>query len=265
MTGRTRTSVTKRHGSVLAKELNVDPDVQRMRDDRQVDKLERTWDSLYAGTLVVSERKDGTLWVVDGQHRKEAGMRINPDIELDAEIYTGLTQRTEALMFLSLNRDRKAPTPYAKFHVALTAGLEIEMRMDSQVKACGLEIASSPSANKIGAVEACRKIVEKDKAETGLLQDTLTVVEGAWGRSPETWDNMVLQGVASVIHKNRSNVDLKRLSRTLGRFPTYQWKASGMGGTLSGGGSVSRSTKLAEYVVTRYNTGLKTASKMLVA
>jgi hypothetical protein len=261
----TRKKTTKRHEQVFAKDLNVDPDVQRYRDEKQVAKLEREWDPLYAGTLVVSQRADGSLWVIDGQHRAAAGQRVDPEVMLDAEIYTGLTKQAEARMFLSLNRDRKAPRPYDNFRVALAAGMEIELRMDRQVKACGLEMAASPSANKVAAVEACRRIVLKDKAETGLLTDTLTTVEGAWGRTSETWDNMVLQAVSSVIFKNRSNVDLRRMSRTLAKHQVYQWKTAGMGGSLSGGGSVSRSTKLAEYIVTKYNTNLKTPSKMLVA
>lgn len=262
---RAPSSVAKTHDKVRARDLNVDPDVQRMQDPKQVDKLEIEFDELFAGTLVISKRADGTLWVVDGQHRKEAGLRIDPNIEFDAEIYEGLTKRQEAIMFLRLNKHRKPVRPFDSYNVSLTAGLDLEVRVQAQVTACGLRVASSSSANQVGAVEACRSIVLKDKLKSGLLQDTLLVNESAWGRSPESWDNMILRAVATVIHKNRSNIDLKRLSKILQKRHPGTWKGAAVSMAPGGGGSESRSNRLVEVIVTAYNTGLRTKANFITA
>jgi hypothetical protein len=252
--------VSKTFDRIRAMDLNVDPDVQRLSDPNQLAKLETDWDKMFLGTLVVSRRSDGTMWVIDGQHRKEVARRKEGEnFLLDCEVYTGLTRQQEALMFIKLNKYRKAVRPYDSFRISLAAALPTEIAMDAAVRARNMEIAASPSANKVGAVEACRRIVVK--GGSALLTDTLEVAEAAWGREAESWDNMMIQAIATVIHKNSSNIEHKRLSNILGRRTVGQWKAAAIATAVGGGGSESRSNKVVELIVVNYNSGLRKAEK----
>jgi len=254
---------TKTYAKVKVSDLNVDHDVQRMYDPARVTTLEATWNQTHAGTIVVSKRADGSLYVIDGQHRKEAKARQDPDGVLDAEIHEGLTRQEEAEMFLRLNRDRKAVRPFDNYRVALVAGMPNETRVHSEVTARNLEVSHSPSANRISAVQAMLSIVQKDKDHDGLLGEVLDVAESAWGRTAETWDNMVMRALATVIHKNRGIIDLDRLATILRKHLVGQWKAAAVNNAVGGGGSESRSNRLVEVIVTKYNSGLRTTSKYI--
>lgn len=244
--------------------IQVDPLVQRMFDPNLANKIESAWDPMFAGTLVLSKRKDGSFFVIDGQHRLVvARRREQAGFEMDCEVHEDLSLADEAEMFLRHNKFRKSARPYDNFKVALTAGYPDEVRVDAEVRARGLEVSDSPSANKVGAVQALIRIAQSDVYQGGLVEDTLAVCEAAWGRDPRTWDGMVIQAVARVINKNRDTIDLTRLSRVLAKSTVDMWKAQAVATAKGGGGSVSRSNALAEIVVPNYNTRLRTDSSKI--
>ena len=248
-------------------DLRVDHELQRARNVKQIDKLEREFNPLFVGTIVVSRRADGSLYIIDGQHRVEVLKRRCTDQEeevmTDCEIYDRLSLKDEADMFLSLNQNRQGVPAYDSFHIALQAGHPIEVMMDGQTKARSLEIARSGSANRVGAVTACRRIVISDKANNGVLYYALEAAESAWGRNTESWGDVVLQGIAMVINRNWDTIDRKRLTDVMRKRVPAWWKAQAISRTTGGGGSVSRSIKCAEVLVEQYNNHLRTESKKI--
>ena len=160
-------------------------------------------------------------------------------------------------MFLRINRDRKAVRPYDNYRVALQAGMELEVRVHAEVAACNLEVAVTPSANKVAAVQALLSITARDVNNGGLIRDVLTTAESAWGRTPESWDNMILRAIGTIINKNRANIDLKRLGTILRKKQVGMWKAAAVATAVGGGGSESRSNRLVEIIAVNYNTGLR--------
>ncbi len=253
-------------GKVKVANLQVDPDVQRMFDNRLANKIEGQWDPLFAGTLVVSHRGNGEYFVLDGQHRLAAAERKEgPDFEFDCEIHEGLTRREEAQMYLRHNKDRKSARPYDNFKVALVAGYKTEVMIDAQVRAVGLEVAGSPSANKVAAVQSLVRIAETPNTPVNLIELTLSVCERAWGRDSTTWDSLILQAVARVIGRNANVIDLNRLTRVLAKSTVDQWKAQAVATAKGGGGSVSRSNALAELIVPNYNSRLRRTSARITA
>lgn len=266
MTGQTKTKTLRRArrkyaGKIRMDQIKVDPAVQRMFDPNLANKIEAAWDPMYAGTLVVSKRRNGEYFVLDGQHRLTVALRKeHADFEFDCEIHEGLSTSDEAKLFLRHNKDRKSARPFDNFKVALTAGEPLELKVDAEVRACGLEVAHSPSANKVAAVQALVRIAQLDVKDSGLIEDTLLTCEAAWGRDAATWDGMVIQAVARVINKNRDSIDLKRLARILSKNTVDQWKARAVAVSKGGGGSVSRSNSLAELIVPNYNSGLRNNS-----
>jgi len=243
-------------------DLYVDANRQRWLVETWVIALLAMWDPDYLGIPVVSRRKDGSLWVIDGQHRIEVLNRLGVTT-VACTVYEGLTLREEAKMFLALNRNRKAPYPYDQYRVGLTAGMRTERRMFQQAQACGLDYGKTASANIIGAVTAARRIVDLDSANHELLRETLGVAETAWGRQADTWSANALQAIGKVIHANRVNIDFKRLARTLTKSPVTLWDSRAIARSRGGGGSESRSDEWTFMIVDEYNHGLRTPSKLI--
>jgi hypothetical protein len=256
------TITTEEH---FAADLKVDAGtVQRYFEPRHANRLASKWNPLMVGTILVSRRADGSLYIIDGQHRNMVALRLDPTAVMRCEVYEGLSIKDEAEMFLHFNKGRKAPSVYSSFLVELTAEDPTAFRMQSQVRSCGLELAESPSPKKVAAIQKCRQIVELDKAETGLLQDTLRVCEMAWGRRADSWDGQIIWGVAQVIHRNRSNIDLDRLARVvLGKQMPYRWKAEVQSLLGHSGGSSSRSNPLISLTAEAYNKRLRDESRKI--
>lgn len=78
------------------------------------------------GTITLSER-DGTLWVVDGQHRQQA-LRLAGEKNMPCEIHYGLTRQQEAVLFLIKNRESARPGAYDEYKIGLTGGVQPTLR-----------------------------------------------------------------------------------------------------------------------------------------
>lgn len=60
-------------------DLNVDSNYARELDEAWVETIVSGWDPDLFRNPLVSRRSDGSLWVVDGQHRVEAAKRLGFD------------------------------------------------------------------------------------------------------------------------------------------------------------------------------------------
>jgi hypothetical protein len=251
MTARPKT----RQDAVIVADLNVDPTIQRRLVAARVKKLVAEWDENKAGSLIVSERADGSLWLLDGQHRAAAGLKVNPELMLYAVIYTGLTLDQEANIFLAHNQDSKRTSWFDNYHAGLIAKKDWAIRIDKAARDHGLEVAGSASAHKIAAIAKMKDLVEMDPGDTGLLSETLDVCLIAWGRQAKSWDNTMLLAIGLVINRNRAKIDLIRLGEQLRFKDVDHWKQM-VPDQVGGAGSKSRSNKLTAILVDAYNKRL---------
>ncbi|WP_434795696.1 DUF6551 family protein (plasmid) [Streptomyces albidoflavus] len=265
------------------------PSTQRKKDVAWTARLRKMWDPFSLLPAIVSLREDGRHYLLDGQHSTDVAVeKEGPDFLRDCMVYEGLSAEQEAKLFLAANRDRKAVKPFDIFRVSITAGDPRNTRILEEVESRNLGISGSTSANKIGAVQALTAIAVMDEKhaardESGsllyplvlpggrspLIPQVLQVVEDAWGRTPATWEGMMLRAVAMVLDRN-PEARLDRLSSKLAghgkRKPltVAQWKESSISNTVGGGGSSSRSAPLARLIVNEYNTGLTEQAVLLM-
>lgn len=106
--------------------LQVDPTYQRATDSQSsrllIAGMVKAWDWSLCQPIVVSRRADGTMWVLDGQHRV-AGARARGDIPyLPCVLLSSLDPQTEARTFVDLNTRRQRLTQGQIFHGQLAAG-----------------------------------------------------------------------------------------------------------------------------------------------
>ncbi|WP_432524210.1 DUF6551 family protein [Kineococcus sp. SYSU DK006] len=261
----------KYYAAVRVGDLTIDPamDTTRLYMQREeitawTEKITENWDLEMLLPALVSKRADGQLVIIDGQHSNQACIqKEGPGFLRDAMIYEDLTIQQEAKLFLAANKHRRPVKPFDNFRVSLTAGDALAIRADQEVRALGndLQIAASPSPNRVGAVQALLVMAQKP----GMVTRVLKIVSDAWGRDTSTWDNLILRAVAMVLNTpgNWELADDARLVKVLkkGGSPAI-WKQNSVRQTPSGGGSSSRSMPMAQTIVGNYNMGME-RDKML--
>lgn len=230
--------------------------VQRDEQEQWTRKIVENWDLEMLLPAIVSRRQTGENIIIDGQHSNAGAIaKEGPDFLRDCMVYENLTLQQEAKLFLAANKHRKAVRPFDNFRVSLTAGDSVAIRVDREVRAIGngLEVAGSPSTNRVGAVQALLVLGRTE----GMVQRVLTIASQAWGFDQSTWDNLILRALGMLLETNWDQVDDARLIKILKKGGTPAlWKQNSVRMTRGGGGSSSRSYPMVQQMVSDYNLGL---------
>jgi hypothetical protein len=241
---------------VAVKELRIDPQAQRTLNEKRAQGIAANLVREAMGSIVVSERPDGSRYAVDGMHRKRV-CELEGIPTIRAEVHYGLTQEQEAVLFLIKNRESSKPNPLDTYKVGLTGGIPLFVDTENVLAKHGLEMGST-SANSVGAVSGVLRITESYGSE--ILDRTLTVAEGAWGRTGSTWDGMLLGGIGMLLGKHESVDDDDELAKKIakkghaeGWVGTVQSIASG--GGLHHTGTGSRVTTCYQLLLREWNKG----------
>lgn len=243
--------------------LKIDEDAQRGLNSKRAKSIADGLIVDALGSIVVSERSDGNRYVVDGMHRTEA-CKIKGLRAIKAEIHYGLTQQQEATLFLIKNRESAKVSTLDEYKVGLTAGDALCVSVDQVLKSHGLGLGSS-STNSVGAVSAVLRITRQCGQE--VLDRALTVVEAAWGRDKESWDGVILGGVAMFLHRHGSSVDDDELGKKmLKRGLAARWRSEALTRASNGGynnsGTGSRESQCYQMVVESWNKGRTAANRV---
>lgn len=197
--------------------------VQRESIQSWVRKIQRNLDPLAVGVVYVSERSDGKLAIVDGQHRVlaliEAGLGDQP---IHCLVYEGLTLSEEADQFLKLN-DRRSVNAVDKFRVGVTAGLEDCVGVAEILDDLHLQIVGEPSRNgnaPIGCPTAMLGIYNRNGEREGpqALRCALKTAITAFGTDGAALDGKVVGGLGEIFLSN-GWVESKALAERLAKFP----------------------------------------------
>ncbi len=243
--------------------LKIDEEAQRSLNKTRAKNIADGLIVDALGSIVVSERADGTRYVVDGMHRTEA-CRIKGQRTIKAEIHHGLNQQQEATLFLIKNRESAKVSTLDEYKVGLTAGDTLCVNVDRVLKSHQLGLGSS-STNSIGAVSAVLRITKQYGPD--ILDRTLNIVELAWGRGKESWDGVILGGVAMFLHRHGSVIDDSELAKKmLKRGLAARWRSEALTRASNGGynnsGTGSRESQCYQMVVESWNKGRTAANRV---
>ena len=116
-------SNTKKQGVsfVAIDDLKTDYSYQRALDEKRVKKIAQDFKPEISGVITVSRRKDGSMYVVDGNHRISAMKAIGRKYT-EAKIIDGLSQTEEAELFGLLNTSQKKPTFNEVLNASISSG-----------------------------------------------------------------------------------------------------------------------------------------------
>ncbi|MCC6959432.1 MAG: hypothetical protein IT301_06255 [Dehalococcoidia bacterium] len=180
------------------------------------DYIAANFDLEAVGFPAVSFR-DGTYWIIDGQHRVAAALKFGFGLtdKLQMEVYEGLTPAGEAELFIERNTV-KAKSAWDRFKVSVTAGREEECHIDRLVRAQGLMVAGHRSSTTIASIGALREIYRL--AGPSEFSRTLRVIRDAFGAAG--FDADVIRGVGRFLHRYGLAVDeamlVKRMAAVAG-------------------------------------------------
>lgn len=243
---------------VPVSKIIVDPRIQRGLNSAKAQKINVNFDPKALNVLTLSQRKNGDLVVVDGQHRLVGVQRrTSNEGTVPCHILTGLSLAEEAELFLLLNATTK-PRRLDKFQVSVTAGHAEALAITDIARSYGWEIHPNPqdgNVQSVGALEKVYALSEKLEAEPNLVQVVFMVIRG-WGHNRYAMNAVLVEGIGKMVAHYGAKVDLDRLQQKLASHP------GGPEGLLveirqhANVYRIHRSTAAAELVTNAYNKGL---------
>lgn len=201
---------------VHIEDLNVDYIYQRDLNSDLVNKIAGSYDMAVAGTIVISRRANGSLWVVDGAHRV-AGATLAGEKEMLAQVLSGLDQQTEAALRLKGNvkrSDKSAERFKAQVAAGFTESLAIvEILGNFESK---LNISAPDTYHGINAISAVESIYRVNKGI--MLARVLEMIRDAFGSvGGKTSSVAMLKGIAWLIQKHEREMDRGRMIDKMSR------------------------------------------------
>ena len=162
---------------VTIDDLNVDHSYQRALNQNLVERILAQWDMVAADAITVSRRKNGKLYIVNGQHRAAAA-KLAGETEILAFVYDGLTRAEEADLRLKAN-NRRSDNQLERFQAQLTQG----NKESKAIKALLAEFDTmiNRTANKHTGINCVACIESLYRLDAVALRRTLQALHEAHG------------------------------------------------------------------------------------
>jgi len=187
---------------------------QREIRDYRVDTLVSEFDLDRIGRPVLNFR-DSRYFILDGQHRIAALKRWNgpgwETVQIECQVFRGLTESQEAEMFLRLN-DVLTVSVFDKFAKAVVAGRESESTIQRTVEQQGLTISKHKTPGSIGAVGTLVKVYKRSNKET--LGRALRIIRDAYGDAG--FEGSVVDGIGHLCQRYNGALDEQMAKERLG-------------------------------------------------
>lgn len=203
---------------VLISLMRVPPALITQRQFRKAhgDRISAELDLDKLGYPIMNHR-DGIYWVLDGQHRIYALVENDfKEYEIPCEVYDGLTDAEMADIFLGRD-ERRAISPFDKFHVACTAGRRRESDVRRTVEANGWKIGRGREEGCIGATGALCNVY--DRSGDVVLGQVVRTIKNAYGGDPRAADGSIIEGLGLVFNRYNGRTNEKDLAHRLSDTP----------------------------------------------
>ncbi|MES2157497.1 MAG: DUF6551 family protein [Pseudomonadota bacterium] len=162
-------------------DLMIDATYQRSIDTGAsqplIRRIARDWDWGLCQPLNVAKREDGSLYVIDGQHRLAAA-RVRGDIyDLPCVVIASASPHDEAAAFVAINRQRQALSKLDLFKAALAAGESEAVVIQGALVNAGMSVAGTTNpeswkpgqVSNVGGLEHCLRQHGEKVLRTSIL------------------------------------------------------------------------------------------------
>jgi len=236
--------------SMPLQDLQIDPSYQRSDciNSKIVKLIATGFDPLLVGVITVGKRNDGSLWVVDGQHRVLGARKLKVG-SLPCVVFDSRGPEHEAEVFYELNKTRTGINCISMYRALLTQREENTVHIQQLLDKYGFAIGK-----KTGQFAAANAIRETYKS--GVLDRVLFVIREAFGGDSKSWKWMFgsshfIQMLTLIYKRHGEEIDDTRMSLVLARlgYVDYQKMASRFAGTTG-----NRAIRIApEFIESVYN------------
>jgi len=187
-----------RYQCITVTDLQVDYSYQRKLVERQVAQIIDyfNWDAF--STPVVGKRQSGGLYIIDGQQRIEAALRLGVT-KVNVEIVASTGAKFEANLFHQLNARKTRLTKIEIFRSALKADNQFAVDIYSAVCAAGFDIPLEPGVTGkwpyVRALSRLERLYKDGGSE--LIITVLSMIHDMW----EGEDDAVREDVIGGLHR----------------------------------------------------------------
>lgn len=184
----------------------------RSPSEDRLKKRRKDWDIRKVGTIEVNRRADGSLWLIDGQHRwiiaSEKGVPALP-----AAVHHGLTRQQEADLYLG-KADAFPQQALSQFMARLVRGDREAMAIKAAVESVGLKIGGDYKAAHVddGTVIAINRL-ERIYGIAGAagLREALLLAKDAFGLDHRAYQQAMLEATFQFWAAYHNDYDRERL------------------------------------------------------
>lgn len=196
--------------------LHFDQHYQRGLNLRMAEELATHWEDEATDPPVVSRRKDGSLWVVSGQHRVAAHKLLKRDLIL-VRIVDNKTVASEAHLRVQANK-QLSESSLDRFKARLAAREPAVVDIDKICRRFDTKVNTVPTAHAgINSPSSLERIYEIDRG--ALLARTFQIIQDAWGAvGGKHTNNHTIQGIAWFIGVHDGAFDRERLIDKLEKY-----------------------------------------------
>lgn len=213
-------------------DLKVDATYQRSTDNDSSKALIRRiavdWDWRVFNPLTVSRRADGSLWVVDGQHRLAAA-RLRKDMYDIPCVVTSYDSRAdEARTFVTMNIQRRAMGALDLFRAALATSDGKATEIEVLITSAGLTLAKHSNftawkpgeVSNIGGIRTCHRKYGRE-----VTANALVALSRAFSGQVLRYAGTIFSALGEFIGRKAYNgpVDLETLVQMLGAVSQHDW------------------------------------------
>lgn len=208
---------------VRLEDISVDPRVQRKEgeDGRRVDAMASAFDPDALGVLILSERRDGSLVVLDGMHRRAAALLAGYGKPVNAIVFTGLSLAEEASLFLLYN-NKKDPSAISRFAARVAAGDEVAIGIEACILSQGWRVSvEKTQPGVLSAITAAERVFRTGSGTLprgmhhDVLNQTLHLITESWGYEPAGTQSPILDGVGQLYGRLGASIDTPSLAMKL--------------------------------------------------
>lgn len=240
--------------------LQIDATYQR-REMQHHKRIAKEFDARACDPLKVAHRKDGTLWIIDGQQRRKA-LQVLGYTHWRALVIESTGTQMEAHLFQVFGGGKntvKALNVYDVFKAQLASHDPVAVAMQSVANKHGLEFITGGTRNTRYPYLSCIKhgyqLVKNHG--TAPLDKALAVTQLAWPQAEYSTSTMIVVGL-TLFWMYFPEADQKRLvDRSKGQ-PALYYHQLGQDGLRGAGSNKGQFKKIMlELFVEKYNKGLR--------
>jgi hypothetical protein len=184
----------------------------RSVSEDRLKRLRKSWDIRKVGTLEVVKRQDGSLFLIDGQHRREVA--IEQGIEtLPAIIHHDLSVEQEADIYLG-KADALPQQALSQFAAQLRRGDREALAIKAAVESVGLKVGLDyrQAHADDGTVIAINRLERIHQHGGGAgLRETLLLAKDAFGLDHRAYQQAMLEATFQFYAAYHTSYDRERL------------------------------------------------------